>query len=135
MAVDKIIYHLFFFLCLFCLIFIACSDYSENLGNGYTYAHEGSGANCIFHEYPAKGGEIPPDVISYDYNKNFIIAKQKPNEFDCAYETEYHYPLGRDTVYYWLIVKQKQKVFDPLDFVSFQKLKEQYSVSDKLILK
>jgi hypothetical protein len=121
-------------LILTCII-CGCSDYSENLGCGYTYVHEGGNDNYIFYEYPAKGGEIPSNIISFDYDKQFIIAKQKPNEYDCAYEKEYVYPLGRDTVYYWLIVKQQQKVFGPLDFVSFQKLKEQYSVSDKLILK
>ncbi len=134
MAVDKIIYYSVFFLCLFCLICNACSDYSKNLGEGYTYAHEGTGTNCIFHEYPTSGGEIPPDVISYAYDKNFIVAKQKPNEFNCAYEKEISYPLGRDTIYYWLIIKQEQKVFGALDYDSFLQLKKKYKVLDNLIL-
>jgi hypothetical protein len=134
MAMDKITYHSFLFMCLFCLIFNACSDYSKNLGDGYTYVHEGSGANCIFHEYPAKGGEIPPDVISYDYDKKFIIAKQKPNEFDCAYEKGFIYSLGRDTVYYWLIIKKEQKVFGALDYDSFLQLKRKYNVPANLKL-
>ena len=123
-----------FIIFLFSLLFAYCSDYSVHLGNNYTYAHEGIGGNRIFHEHPAKGGEIPPDVISYGYDKQFIIAKQKPNEFDSAYETEYVYSLGRDTVYYWLIIKEEQKVFGPMDINEFNEAKKRYDVPDELKL-
>jgi hypothetical protein len=38
-------------------------------------------------------------------------------------------------VYYWLIIKQEQKNFGPLDYDSLQQLKKKYEVPDKLILK
>jgi hypothetical protein len=102
---------------------------SKNLGSGFVYNAE--------HKDIAGKMDIPPTIISYDYDKNFIIAKQKPKEFNEAIydKMEYVYPLGRDTVYYWLIIKQEQKVFGALDYDSFQKLKREYNVPDKLILK
>lgn len=114
----------------------SCSDYFKKLGNGYTFVHEGYSEKYIFHEHPAKGGEVPPTVISYDYNKHFIIAKQKPSDYgEATYSgIEYVYPLGRDSVYYWLIVKQEKKVLGPLDYDSFLKLKKEYKVPDGLTL-
>lgn len=137
MVVDKIKYHTFFVLCLHCLILTSCSDYSENLGGGYTYAHEGGGSNYIFHEYPKKGGEIPANVISYDYDKKFIIAKQKPMPCQYAYETAKEYTRRTDTisVRYWLIIKQEQKIFSVLGYDGFLKLKKEYNVPEKLVLK
>jgi len=34
-------------------------------------------------------------------------------------------------VYYWLIIKQEQKVFGPLGYDSFQQLKKEYNVPNK----
>ena len=129
----KLKINILFFACIFC----SCSDYSEKLGNGYTFVHEGGNNNYIFHEYPAKGGEIPPNVISFDYDKHFIIAKQKPMPFQYGYETAEEYANRIDTIAfcYWLIIKQEQKVFGALDYDSFLKLKKEYNVPDKLMLK
>jgi hypothetical protein len=56
------------------LIFQSCSsDYTKNLGNGYFYRFEGGDMNDILGK-----GEIPATVVSYDFDDDFIIAKQKP---------------------------------------------------------
>jgi hypothetical protein len=101
----------------------------KNLGSGFMYNSK--------HKHIIGKIDIPPTIISYAYNKHFIVASQKPKEFNEAIydKIEYIYPLGRDTVYYWLIVKQEQKVLGPLDYDSFLQLKKEYNVSDKLILK
>jgi hypothetical protein len=117
-------------------VILGCSDYSENLSGGYTYVHEGGGNNYIIHEYPAKGGEIPPTVISFDYNRRFIIAKQKPDlpQYNFS-EKEYIYNRGDNVFYYWLIIKQEQKVIGPLDSIRFLEQRKKYNVPDKLNLK
>lgn len=119
-----------------CLMFQACSDYSTKLGDGYTFVHEGGNWNYIFHEFPTEGGEIPPNIISFDYDKCFIIAKQKPMPFQYGYETAEEYANRTDAIAlcYWLIIKKEHKLLGPMDYDSLCQLKKQYKVSDKLIL-
>lgn len=116
-------------LCFFLFFSQMCDTDSKDLGNGFVYNTE--------HKHILGKIDIPPTVISYDYDKHFIVAKQKPKEFNEAIydKMEYVYPLGRDTVYYWLIIKQEQKVFGALDYDSFLQLKKEYKVPDNLILK
>ena len=115
---------LYIFLCLLHM----CDTNSTNLGSGFTYYEE--------HKDISGKIDIPPTIISYDYDDDFIVAKQKPKEFnDAIYDKrDYVYPLGRDTVYYWLIIKESQQVIGALDYDSFQELKKKYNVPDKLLL-
>lgn len=137
MAMDKIKNILFILIVsLMCHMLDACSDYAIKLGDGYTFVHEGDNFNYIFHEFPAKGGEIPPNVISFDYDKRFIIVKQKPMPFQYGYETAEEYANRTDTFApcYWLIIKKEHKTLGPMDYDSFQRLRKQYKVPDKLVL-
>ena len=112
------------------------SDYTQNLGQGYFYRHEGKPLNDIYNEYPQKNGRIPANVIAFDYDRNFIIAKQKPRlPQDILYEKEYEYKLGEDTIYFWLIIKEKKLVLGPLDIEEFKLARKQYNVPDNLKLK
>ena len=132
----KIIYYLKISILLFAGVFCRCSDYSKKLGSGYTFIHEGGNNNYIFHEYPTKGGEIPPNVISFDYDKHFIVVKQRPMPFQFGYETAEEYADRTDTIgfCYWLIIKEEHKVFGPFDSIGFQKYKKEYQVPENLIL-
>lgn len=105
-----------------------CDTDSKKLGSGFVYSAE--------HKDIRGKIDVPPNILSYDYDKKFIIAKQKPKEHDEAIydKMEYRYPLGRDTVYYWLIIKKEQKVFGALDYDSFLQLKKEYKVPDNLKL-
>jgi hypothetical protein len=80
--------------------------------------------------------DIPPEVLSYDYDKQFIIVKQKPTKYHYAIydDKEYVYPSGRDTIYYWLIIKVDEEVLGPLDFDEFKELRKEYGVPNELIL-
>ena len=116
-------------LCCVILVFLSmCDTDGKDLGNGFDYSSE--------HKHITGKIDIPPTIIWYDYDKYFIVAKQKPKKFhDAIYDKkEYVYPLGRDTIYYWLIIKQEQKVFGPLGYDSFQQLRKEYEVPDKLML-
>lgn len=118
-----------FIFCLFFLFTMVCEPNNKNLGGGFVYSDE--------HKHIVGKVDIPPIVMAYDYDNDFIIAKQKPKEYDeIIYDTkEYYYPFGRDTIYYWLIIKNQQKVIGPLSFEDFQHLKIKYKVPAKLKLK
>ncbi len=129
---DKIRLYTIF---LFFAIYSCTSDLTVNLGSGYTYRDEGEKIKDIFYKNPSVGGEIPATIISYDYDNNFIIAKQKPKlPQDPLYEKTYIYNKGDSVIYFWLIVKNKKKVFGPLDEKQFNRLKKEYGVPNSLSL-
>ena len=110
------------------------SDYTKNLGEGYIYRQEGDPLNDIYCESP-KGGRVPANVISFDYDKKFIIAKQKPKlPQDILYEKEYEYNLEENEIYFWLIIKKEQLVLGPLNEEKFNKARKKYKVPNKLSL-
>lgn len=124
---------------IFTLLLQSCnfSDSTVNLGNDYYYRHEGGELNDIFNKYPNPNGrEIPANVVSYDFDDDFIIAKQKPKlPQDPLYDKDYKYNRGDNEFYYWLIVKNEKLVLGPLNLDEFNILKDKYKVSDKLMLK
>lgn len=118
------------------LILQCCtSDYTENLGGGYFFRNEGGDLKDILSKDP-KGGEIPSTVIAFDYDKNFIIAKQRPKlPQDILYEKNYNYELGADTTYFWLIIKKSRLVLGPLKEKEFRKVRERYEIPESLKFK
>ncbi|MEO6696257.1 MAG: DUF3997 domain-containing protein [Ignavibacteria bacterium] len=124
---------------LICLIIFfingSCSDYTENLGNGYFYRHEGGPLNDIHCTY-ANGGQIHATVIDYDYDGDFIVAKQKPDlPPDPLSDREYEYKFGVDVIYFWIIVKKKRLVLGPFNMEEFNVAKDKYKVPNDLTLK
>lgn len=120
----------------FVLILQCCtSDYTKNLGGGYFFRNEGGDLQDILCEEP-KGGEIPSTVIAYDYDKNFIIALQRPKlPQDILYEKNYNYESGANTTYYWLIIKKNHLVFGPLKENEFIEVKKKYKIPESLNFK
>ncbi len=108
------------------------------LGDGYFYLEcEGH----TRHIYYMKEGDsttvfIPPEVLSYVNTGIFILAKQKPNQFDEAiYPKFYNYPSGRDTTYYWFVDKQEKCLTGPLlysEMESFLQEKDLLQMMHKL---
>lgn len=137
---DQIIFKLknFLSLIIFYSIIIfntnCTSDYSKNLGNGYIYRDEGCEEKEIFCE-KANGGMIPSTVLNYDYDRHYIIAKQKPRKDDpniLLYDTTYEYKYGYDSIYYWIILKDFKEVIGPLTKDEYLNAREQYKISEKL---
>jgi hypothetical protein len=122
----------------FCVALIlqyCTSDYTENLGGGYFFRNEGGDLKDILSKEP-KGGEIPSTVIAFDYDKNFIIAKQRPKlPQDILYEKNYNYELGADTTYFWLIIKKSRLVLGPLKEKEFREVRERYEIPESLKFK
>lgn len=122
-------------LLLFFLFCCGCSDYTERLGSGYFFVKEGGSLNEIYCEKPF-GGRIPATVIDYDYNNDFIIAKQKPKiPQSILYEKKYEYKYGLNEYYYWLIIKDEYSVLGPYSISEFNEAKEVYGIPNTLELK
>lgn len=130
----------------FCVLLFICVSYliqgcgigadsTKKLSGGYFYHDEGGDIKDILCEKP-NGGEIPSTVIDFDYDKDFIIAKQKPKiPQDPLYSKVYQYNDGRDKYYFWLIVIKKDLVLGPLGEKEFSIIRKEYNVPDKLSLK
>lgn len=99
------------------------SDDSEDLGGGYTYYSEQKmiSGKC----------QIPPTILKYRYNSEIIIVKQHPTKHKDIMYTNYNYPLGRDTIYYWIIEKKTNTFVGPINYDEF--LKEISKFSDEQI--
>ncbi len=120
----------FAFFCINC-----SSDYTENLGNGYFFVGEGEPLNKILNKKSDRG-VIPENVNDYDFDKNFIIAKQKPElPQSILYEKKYEYKDGPNEYYYWLIIKNEYRVLGPYNISEFNYAKEIYNVPNTLKLK
>ena len=121
-------------LCITFMVQSCSSDYTKNLGNGYFYRFEGGEMNDIFNK-KANGGQIPANVVSYDFDDDFIIAKQKPKlPQDPLYEKDYKYIKGDKEYYYWLIVKESNLVLGPLNFEEFNSSRIKYKVPNNIML-
>ena len=107
-------------------------DYTSELSGSYFYRAEGKGLNDIL-SHSRGGKEIPANVIGYDYNSEFIVAKQKPTKTDePLYEGIYVYHHGRDEIYYWLIVHRTRLILGPMSELEFNTAMQKYGVPKTL---
>lgn len=115
---KRIILWFFIALVILLLYSILFPPFGEKvLGDGYYYIEcEGHTKHIYYwNEGDSTTVFIPPEVLSYVNTSIFILAKQKPNQFDEAiYEKFYNYPSGRDTIYYWFVNKQEKYLIGPL---------------------
>jgi len=127
-------YSLLFTFCCFALVFQSCtSDNSINLGKGYFYRDEGKDIKDILCEN-SKGGEIPATVLAYAYDNKFIIAKQRPKlPQDHLYKKDYRYTI-KNNLFYWIIVKENNVVFGPLNMQEYKSIRLKYKIPQKLQL-
>ena len=126
------------FLLIIIILFIhlcGCSDSSKELGGNYFLRIEGEHTNEILNRSPNRKG-VPPDVIRYNYNNDFIIAEQKPNQYnDIMHDDSVNYKYGRKNLYYWVIFKKSNFCIGPLNEAEFNEARNKYKVPDKLELK
>ncbi len=111
------------------------ADSTKTLSGGYFLRNEGGDITDILCEKP-NGGEIPSTVIDFDYDKKFIVAKQKPKiPQDPLYNKDYQYKDGFNTSYFWLIVHEKNLVLGPFSEAEFAVIRKEYNVLDNLMFK
>lgn len=118
--------------------FCGCSsggDMYVELSGGYFYRSEGSDLHDIIN-HSAIVSEIPANVLSFDYDNDFIIAKQQPTSNpDPLYYNTPKYDSGTDSIYFWLIVNKEKSVIGPMNESDFNKARIKYQVPDLLKLK
>mgnify|MGYP002401421884 CR=1 FL=1 len=107
--------------------FSTCSDRTRDLSGGYFLREEGAEMVDIL-SYSSTGREIPANVISYNYDEDFIIACQQPLKSDNIMYTNTQYFYGRDSIYYWLIVHHSKLVLGPLSKSQFVDALSKYKV-------
>ncbi len=138
---------------------IGISDINKKLGNGYHFLGEGGAQSYIY--YTSSSGRYPsieeisiwPTVLSFDYDENFIIAKQSINEKAIKQCLVFYWEktsLSADSLLkantyfkdmfaidpcYWIINKKDKVINGPYDLSSFMKEKITMGVSNKLHLR
>lgn len=93
----------------------------EFLGGGYVYCRSSSDITGQCDEQI----DIPNEVISYNYNFRYIVAKQYLHHgiIDTTmYNTPWHLYKQADEYYYWIIDKSHDSVYGPMDSVSFTQM-------------
>lgn len=105
------------------------------LGDGYFYIECEGHTRHIYYwkEDDSTTVFIPPEVLSYVNTSRFILAIQKPNQFDEAiYEMFYNYPSSRDTTYYWFVDKQEKSITGPLLYSEMEYFLQEKDLSQML---
>ena len=97
------------------ILFFLFSDTGEkDLGDGFTFFEERPSMIYYWRKGDTAIVFIPPEVYSYTNTCDYILAKQKPEQFDqIVYAKHYEYPYGRDTIYYWFVDKKGKKLVGP----------------------
>lgn len=99
--------------------FPACEPYEE-LGNGYVYLHR-----CIYSPHDSIR-YIPSQVLDYKLDNQFIIAKQKYEDWRYLDLKNRVYleqpPYDDDSIAFWLIDKSTGFNSGPMDTTSFSNL-------------
>lgn len=99
-------------------ILFSCDNKSIDLGSHFIYdtEHQYISGHQIGILYPLiikhqpNRKDIPPIVMDYKYDNDYILVKQKPKiPLEQIYYdyNEIIYPSGLDTTYYWIIEKKQ----------------------------
>lgn len=116
------------------LIFGSCSysssDYTEDLGNGYTFISESNSNQFISGPNDTTFvGVVPCSVEAFMHDDFYILARQKENS-DCSGKD-----LSKISAKYWLIDKRMKTTYGPLDSLSYLKKRKELGVPNSLKFK
>lgn len=95
------------------VLFIGGASEEHKLGKGFTY-FETPGFVAYWKKGDTLQFNIPPKVIAYHNTCGALLIKQHPSRYSHSEDTQYVYPLGKDTVYYFFIDKYTKEVTGPL---------------------
>lgn len=104
---------------IFTTLLISCNNPIVDLGDGYEY-------NSECHHIISDHFDIPPYIIEYKFDGNYIIVKQKPTHYFNGiydYPKEFRkekYSKGLNATYYWIIDKKDNIVYGPLSSLEFK---------------
>lgn len=113
-------------------------DKVEDLAGGYQYVSESNINSVIIHSDKTMP-QILCEVIAYNWNQNFIIAKQRYFPYgqglrDCHFQQKnMHISQDIQKIYYWIIDIKKKKSYGPyINKNNYLKEKEQLKISISL---
>lgn len=144
------------FLIAFLILLVACnmSDLSQELSGNYFYAMESATEKAIL-SHSGKRQSIYGEVLDYKYDNDFIVAMQRPDSESHILNIAFDLPDGdiaenlpeaksilksdptyikifSDTLNYWIISHNHNKVFGPLTKPEFEKLHDSLGVDEDL---
>lgn len=103
------------------------SDYTADLGSGYTFVSESNTHQIISGPNDTSWiGIVPCTVEKYEYDNKNIIVKQRVNT-DCIEQD-----LSKLSLAYWIIDKKLNMVHGPLDSLTFLSKRKELMVSSSL---
>jgi len=113
------------------------ADYSLDLPGNYsivrTSAHQVKVAPKISDSHWGSD-VIPTKVTEVAWDDNYILAKQLGLVNDPKISNGYQIP-NNDDVHFWILEIKSGKVFGPLDEVNFVEKKNEFGISESVILK
>lgn len=115
-------------------LFSCNSDSLVMLTNSYVYVDEGA-TNRMICKDPSQEGDnyIPCDIVDYDYNDSYIIAKQQYYS-DCYQGYQGERTLEKGSYYYWIIQISNDSLIGPLTKSEFEVTRRELKITDKLQL-
>jgi hypothetical protein len=121
----------FYYSCilLICSCSYQSSDYTDDLGEGYTFVSESNANQFIYAISDTSGvNAIPCTVEAFGFDEDFIIAKQRNNR-DCLDEDLTNVPMA-----YWIIDKKKKMNYGPYDSLTYSVKRRELNVPKSLSL-
>ena len=102
----------FFLAVVFLFVYWGSQPFTVKFSKDFYYDYD---LNSIFGN--SKAGDIPPEIIDFSYDNNFVVVKQKPKSkysgmYNCP--EDLNYKNGIDETYYWLISLKEKKVYGPM---------------------
>lgn len=85
--------------------------------------------NSIFGN--SNAGDIPPEIINFSYNRNFVVVKQKPrSKYPGMYNSpeNLNYKNGINETYYWVISLKEKEVYGPMPLEEYNILCKEKNV-------
>jgi hypothetical protein len=143
-----------------CILFSCISDYSEELSGNYFYLKQGRNRQVILSHQLGKMG-IHGKVVSYNFNKDFILALQQPSFEDYRYiisndlkgdtnntavdvnasqnmadsilkHDPYYRKIFSQEFNYWIISHSENKTYGPLTVEEYLRMREQLHIPAEL---
>lgn len=119
--------------CGFSLLVVICIQDNPNvtdLGDGHFY-------DDTRKDILGPTRDIPPTILTFSKDEKCILAKQRPsqNNEPTIYTDSsgcYHYESGRDTIYYWIILKKEKIVYGPMVYEEYLQIKESNGITIKI---
>lgn len=108
------------------------NDFTIYLGRGYICYDEHQSDVHIYHNEKPQFG-IPSNITDYKNTIDWILIRQIPSEEKYpkeAFGPFVSYPMGKDTVYYWIVDKKSHQVYGPLFYDDYLNKVKELNIED-----